>query len=109
MNFVMLLGNILSMLLQKNMMFQPLVSRETRIQSELHNCFLDNREDKYRDTNISAIVAPMVKPACKDVCIFTIHMWVNLFVKQSNGFLATHASTDCTAAAGQQGQRAQEK
>jgi hypothetical protein len=70
---------------------------------------MDSKGSSHSGIYISAIVAPMDKPTCGGVCKFIIHTWVKGFVKRGNGFSGTHAPTGCTAAAGQQGQRAQEK
>jgi len=59
-----------------------------------------------RNINISDVTDCMADPSCKDLCKFMIHRWVKGFDKWSNGFSGTHVQTGCSAAAGQQGQRA---
>jgi hypothetical protein len=70
---------------------------------------MDSKGSSHCGIYISAIMAPMDKPTCGGVCKFIIHRWAKGFIKQGNGSSGTHAPTGCTAAVGQQGQRAQEK
>ena len=61
----------------------------------------------HRNIIISDVTDCMADPSCKDMCKFMIHRWVKGFDKWSNGFSGTRVPTGCSAAAGQQGQRAQ--
>jgi hypothetical protein len=56
--------------------------------------------------NILAIMACVAEPICRGMCRFMIHRWVKGFDKRSSGFLGTHTTTGCSAATGQNGQRA---
>jgi hypothetical protein len=51
----------------------------------------------------------MDKPTHRGICEFMIHKWVKGFDKRSSGFSGTYSPIGCSAAAGQQRQRAQEK
>jgi len=69
-----LLGTMIQRFWSKVVIFRAMVHRGTLTQKRLHGWFLDSRSSKYYDLNISAIVAPMTKPTCRDMCKDKIHM-----------------------------------
>ena len=88
-------------------MFHPSVRRGTRLQDGTA-WLLTWQEQRLGDAYIFSVVVHMTKPTCRDVCKYMIHTVVEGLDHRSGESSGTRMPTGISAAAGQQGQRAQD-
>ena len=89
-------------------MFHPSVRRGTRLQDGTA-WLLTWQEQRLGDAYIFSVVVHMIKPTCRDVCEYMIHILAKGLDHGSSESSGTCMPTGISAAAGQQGQRAQDR